>query len=157
MPTTDQDSLSPLADEDTDMIDDAKSLHSHRSQTQKGVRIDDHYYFADEEPELIKKKPMKGMSDYQAAWYISDSDESDHDETDEIEMEDVNENEPETSYHEDNQSEAGDTAVKCTSTFRLRKKQDSIILSSNNTNNRHELFKARDNRCTLPRRNRIPP
>ena len=54
-PTPDQDSLSPLADEDTDMIDDTKSLHSHRSQTQKGVRIDDHYYFADDEPELIKK------------------------------------------------------------------------------------------------------
>lgn len=109
-PTSDQDSLSPLADEDTDMIDDNKSLHSYRAQSQKGVRIDDHYYFADGEPELVKRNLVKGLSDYQAAWYISDSAESDHDEADELEMEDAYDNEPETSYYADNQSEAGDTA-----------------------------------------------
>lgn len=112
-PTSYKDSLSPLADEDTDMMDDTKSLHSRRSQTQKGVRIDDHYYFADDQTEPIKKKQTKGMSDYQAAWYISDSPESDPDEEEEeeeIEMEDAYDHEPETSYHADDQSEAGDTA-----------------------------------------------
>jgi pre-rRNA-processing protein TSR1 len=156
-PTTDQDSLSPLADEDTDMIDDAKSPHSHRAQSQKGVRIDDHYYFADHEPELIKKKPTKGMSDYQAAWYISDSDESDHDETNEIEMEDVYENEPETSYYEDNQSEAGDTVTEMYVDLSPEEEARQYYLFSNNTNNRHELFKARAADAHFPDEVEYPP
>jgi hypothetical protein len=108
-PTSEQDSLSPLADEDTEMTDDAKSLHSHRSQSQKGVRIDDHYYFEDDDPELVQKKPRKGMNDYQAAWYISDSEDNDKNDEDEIEMEDAYDNESEASYHEEEQSDMGDT------------------------------------------------
>ena len=111
-PTSEQDSLSPLADGDTEMTEDSKSIHSHRPQSQKGVRIDDHYYFPDDEPELVKRKPSNKLNDYQEAWHISDSNESDNedDEDQEIEMEDVSENESETSYHEESQSEAGDTA-----------------------------------------------
>ena len=75
-PTADQDSLSPLAEEDTEMAEDTKSLLSHRSQSKKGVRIDDHYYFEDDEPQLVKKKNTKGLSDYQLAWQVSDSEES---------------------------------------------------------------------------------
>jgi len=112
-PTSDQDSLSPLAEEDADMQDDTKSLHSNRPQTQKGVRIDDHYYFADEEPQQVKKKTPKGLSDYQAAWYISDSNDSDVDDESELEneevvMEDVSEGDGE--FVDDEQSEMGDTA-----------------------------------------------
>jgi pre-rRNA-processing protein TSR1 len=107
IPTSQQESLTPLADdEDTEMADDSKSLHSHPSQPQKGVRIDDHYYFADDEPEIVKKK---AANDYQAAWYISDSDESDNDNDDEpeVEMDDIYDNESVASYHED-PSETGD-------------------------------------------------
>jgi len=111
-PTDNQDSISPLAEEDTEMADDAKSLLSHRSQSKKGVRIDDHYYFEDDEPQQVKKKNTKGLSEYQAAWLVSDSDESDPEqvEADEIEMEDAWENDSEISYHEEDQSEAADTA-----------------------------------------------
>lgn len=112
IPTSEQDSLSPLADEDAVMMDDTKSLHSHRSQSQKGVRIDDHYYFADDDPELIEKKPRKGMNDYQEAWYISDSEESDKNDgsEEEIQMEDVCDSKSDISCHEEEQSEMGDTA-----------------------------------------------
>jgi pre-rRNA-processing protein TSR1 len=149
-PTSGQDSLSPLADEDTDMIDDAKSLHSHRDQFRKGVRIDDHYYFADDEPELIKKRPVKGLSDYEAAWYISDSAESDHDEADEVEMEDAYDDEPETSYYVDNQSEAGDVASEMHVDLSPEEEERQYYLSSKTTNSRHELFKARETDAHFP-------
>jgi len=111
-PTVDQDSLSPLAEEDTEMADDTKSLLSHRSQSKKGVRIDDHYYFEDDEPQLVKKKNTKGLSDYQLAWQVSDSDESgdENGEEDDVGMEDAYENDTELSYHEEDTSELADTA-----------------------------------------------
>src|SRR5271170_5232484 len=111
-PTSDQDSLSPLAEEDTEMADDSKSLLPHRSQSKKGVRIDDHYYFEDDEPQLVKKKNTKGLNDYQLAWQVSDSDESGDDDgaDDEVGMEDAYENDTELSYHEDETSELLDTA-----------------------------------------------
>jgi len=111
-PTGDQDSLSPLAEEDAEMADDTKSLLSHRSQSRKGIRIDDHYYFEDDEPQQVKKKNTKGLSEYQAAWQISDADESDAEEgeEDEVEMEDAYENDSELSYHEEDASELADTA-----------------------------------------------
>jgi hypothetical protein len=109
-PSSEQDSLSPLADEDTEMTDDSKSLHSRRSQTQRGVRIDDHYYFEDDDPEQVKRKPRKGLNDYQAAWHISDSDQSDKDDEDEAEMEDVPDNESEVSYRDEEQSDMDDSA-----------------------------------------------
>ena len=109
IPTSEQDSLSPLADEDTEMTDDAKSLHSHRSQTQKGVRIDDHYYFEDDSPEQVKRKPRKGLNDYQAAWHISDSEESDKEGEDEVKMEDAPDNESEVSYDDEEQSDIDDS------------------------------------------------
>ena len=114
-PTADQDSLSQLAEIDTEMVDDAKSIVSHRSQTHKGVRIDDHYYFEDEEPELVKKKALKGLTDYQAAWYISDTNEDSDDneqgrEDEEMELSENEQDEypPESSYNHDIQSEADD-------------------------------------------------
>src|SRR3989440_1200283 len=88
-PSPDQDSLSPLADAEITMDDDTKSILSHRPQSQKGVRIDDHYYFPDDDPKPIKRKHGKDTNDYQEAWYISDSEDSndDNDSNDEIEME----------------------------------------------------------------------
>lgn len=108
-PTEEQDTLSPLAEVDTDMNDDTKSIHSRRSQAQKGVRIDDHYYFPDTEPEEIKKK-TSNLNDYQKAWNISDSDDESNDEEDEMEIEDISDSESNISYHDEEQSEMGDTA-----------------------------------------------
>ena len=109
-PTSNQDSLSPLADEDMEMLEEPNSPRSHGSQFQKGVRIDNHYYFEDGEKEPIKEKHRRGISDYQAAWYISDSGESEDDDGSEIEMDDVYEGEVESemSYHEEEQSDTGD-------------------------------------------------
>ena len=110
--TIGQDALSPLAGEDTEMADDTKSLLSQRSQRKNGVRIDNHYYFEDEEPQLVQKKVPKGLSDYQAAWQISDSDASGNEEQSEgeIEMEDAYEDDSETAHHEEDKSEMEDTA-----------------------------------------------
>ena len=110
-PSSYQDSLSTLASQDEEMNDDSRSLHSRRPQIQKGVRIDDHYYFADEEPQVVGKS---SQNDYQAAWYISDSeqDEDDGEEDEhETEMEDVADDESDVSYREDDgTSEMADTA-----------------------------------------------
>jgi hypothetical protein len=103
-PSSDQDSLCTLANEDEEMNDDTRSLHSRKSQQQKGVRIDDHYYFADEEPQVVKKS---SQNDYQAAWYISDSEEDeegDEEEEHEVEMEDVSDDELDGPYREDEET-----------------------------------------------------
>jgi pre-rRNA-processing protein TSR1 len=84
-PSENQDSLSQLADEDIDMTEDSKSPPSHPA---KGVRIDDHYYFPNDDPEQVQKNPPKGLSDYQAAWYVADSlsDSEEEEDQDDIEM-----------------------------------------------------------------------
>ena len=105
-PSSDLDSLSQLADRDADMVDD--DSRSNRPEKQRGVRIDDHYYFHDEEPELVKKKPRKGVSDYQASWYVSDSgedSESGEDENGDIEMNDEDNCSENFSEDNDGQSE----------------------------------------------------
>jgi hypothetical protein len=111
LPSSDQDSLSTLASEDEEMNDDSKSLHSRKSQNQKGVRIDDHYYFEDEEPQVIKKS---SQNEYQEAWYISDSEQDEEDGEDEdheIEMEDVSDDGFDGPYREEEgASEMADTA-----------------------------------------------
>jgi len=116
IPSADQDTLSPLADAEVTMEDDTKSIISHRSQSQKGVRIDDHYYFPDEDPQPVRRKHGKNTNDYQEAWHISDSDESgdDQDMDHEDEMEYPSDDDADQingSYHdEEEQSDAGDTA-----------------------------------------------
>lgn len=107
-PTSDQDSLSPLAEEDTEMADGTKSVQPHGSAPQRGVRIDDHYYFSDDGPVSVKK----AANDYQAAWYISDSSDSngsDNEDDNELEMDDISDNESET-YSREDESEADDTS-----------------------------------------------
>jgi pre-rRNA-processing protein TSR1 len=111
-PTAEQDSLFPLAEADTEMAEDAKSVISHRSQSQKGVRIDNHHYFPDDEPRPIKRKSGKGLNDYQEAWHISDSDDSDEaSDGDEIEMDDAeDDHEFDGPYQDEEGSEMGETA-----------------------------------------------
>jgi hypothetical protein len=111
-PTAERDSLFPLAEEDTEMAEDAKSILSHRSQSHKGVRIDNHHYFPDDEPQSVNRKSGKRLNDYQEAWHISDSDQSDDEDPDgdEIEMEDVVDDDFDGPYQDEEQSEAGETA-----------------------------------------------
>ncbi|EEB05338.1 ribosome biogenesis protein Tsr1 [Schizosaccharomyces japonicus yFS275] len=83
-PTENQDSLdelAPAADvDDMDMAEDD-------AEKPKGVRLDDFYYFEDEEvPAAAQKRVPKGTSTYQAAWIPDDEEEvySDAEETEVI-------------------------------------------------------------------------
>jgi pre-rRNA-processing protein TSR1 len=86
IPTEDQDDLEELAPEEVVMGDaDYNTTASTNPLERKGVLIDDHYYYSDEERfEPIKPKRLpRGTSNYQAAWYIGDVSDSGSD------MEDV--------------------------------------------------------------------
>ena len=153
IPGQDQDSLSQLAEAETEMIDDAKSIISHRSQSQKGVRIDDHYYFNDEEPELVKKKMPKGLTDYQAAWYVSDSDEDEEageeysqSDSEDIEMEVEDDIPIAESSHTEVQSEIDDSTSEM-----------HIDLSPEEEARQHTLFKEREEDAKFPDEVEYPP
>ena len=77
-PDADQDDLAELADEDI-IMDEANGIAVSEAPTErKGVLLDDHHYFDDDEgngPELPKRVP-KGTSSYQAAWYLGDMSDS---------------------------------------------------------------------------------
>ncbi|MCJ1363007.1 ribosome biogenesis protein tsr1 [Acarospora aff. strigata] len=75
--TVDQDDLAGLAPEEITMAD-AEDLVSEVVPEKKGVLLDDHHYFSDDEthlPEAPKRLP-KGTSSYQAAWYLGDISDS---------------------------------------------------------------------------------
>jgi pre-rRNA-processing protein TSR1 len=90
-PGEDRDDLEELAPEDIAMDD----LEQHKSASlavseRKGVLIDDHHYYSDEEIEETEQTPRRlprGTSKYQAAWYIGDVSDSGSD------LEDVEEDE----------------------------------------------------------------
>ncbi|KAH6897422.1 hypothetical protein B0T10DRAFT_476793 [Thelonectria olida] len=80
-PTEDQDNLVELAPEEVMMDADDVAMNG-PDESKKGVLLDEHHYFSDEEAEArkIKKKVPKGTSNYQSAWYLEDvSDDSDSD------------------------------------------------------------------------------
>ena len=78
-PTEDQDDLEELAPEEV-VMDDAEGYAPSLATTErKGVLLDDHHYFDDDN--TIEQRPMpkhlpKGTSKYQAAWYLDDVDYS---------------------------------------------------------------------------------
>lgn len=75
-PTGDQDDLNVVAPEEIAMEDDDDM--SMAGTERKGVLLDDHHYFSDDEshiPAKPKKLP-KGTSEYQSAWYLDDVDYS---------------------------------------------------------------------------------
>jgi len=150
-PSSYQDPLSTLASQDEEMNDDARSLHSRRSQIQKGVRIDDHYYFADEEPQAVRKS---SHNDYQAAWDISDSEEHDEDgeeDEHEIEMEDVVDDESDVPYREDDgTSEMADTASEMHIELSPEEEAKQFHPSVSPANSRHALFKSREEDARFP-------
>ena len=79
VPTEDQDDVAELAPEETIMEDATNYAPSVAATERKGVLLDDHHYFSDEEemeaPKQKKRLP-KGTSKYQSAWYIDDVSDS---------------------------------------------------------------------------------
>ncbi len=77
-PTEDQDDLAELAPEEVVMGDADDLGISEAVAEKKGVLLDDHHYFSDDEthlPEAPKSLP-KGTSSYQAAWFLGDMSDS---------------------------------------------------------------------------------
>lgn len=99
-------------DEDEDM--DADAATTVTESMKKGVLLDDHHYFSDDESHIPKtpKKLPKGTSAYQAAWYLEDDVSDSGSDLDDHEMKDVEEEpaRPEDGmegYADDAQTEGG--------------------------------------------------
>lgn len=91
-PSAEQDDMATVAPEEIEMEDDVTSIGE--TEPQKGVLLDDHHYFSDDEDHVPRKpkKLPKGTSEYQAAWYVDDisySSGSDLEDEDEDENMDV--------------------------------------------------------------------
>ena len=85
VPDAEQDDLVELAPYEA-VMDDADTLSITEAPTERrGVLLDDHHYFSDDEthlPEPPKKLP-KGTSSYQSAWFLGDMSDSASDYDDE--------------------------------------------------------------------------
>ncbi|ODM16065.1 hypothetical protein SI65_08499 [Aspergillus cristatus] len=81
-PTAEQDDMAVVAPEEIEMEDE---MLSEPETEQKGVLLDDHHYFSDDDshmPAKPKRLP-KGTSDYQASWFVDDVSDSGSDLEDE--------------------------------------------------------------------------
>jgi pre-rRNA-processing protein TSR1 len=74
-PTAEQDDLDELAPEEIMMEDDMDAAISVATTEKRGVLLDDHHYFSDDETHMpaIPKRLPKGTSAYQAAWFLGDN------------------------------------------------------------------------------------
>lgn len=87
-PGHDQDDLGSLSPGDVDMGDANEAPASEAPSERRGVLLDDHHYFSDDEthlPEAPKRLP-KGTSTYQAAWFLGDMSDSGSDSDDATEI-----------------------------------------------------------------------
>jgi len=92
-PSEDQDDLADLAPEETIMEDKTIYAASVAPSERKGVLLDDHHYFSDEDEDEAITRPKRlprGTSKYQSAWYIDDVSDSGSD-LEDFDMEDVDE------------------------------------------------------------------
>ena len=82
LPSTERDDLATLAPEEADMADVTSTV---AASEHKGVLLDDHHYFSDDDSHLPvpPKKLPRGTSTYQSAWYLDDVSDSDSDILDE--------------------------------------------------------------------------
>jgi pre-rRNA-processing protein TSR1 len=102
-PTEEQDDLADLAPEETIMDDVTNYATSVAPSERKGVLLDDHHYFSDEEEANAPARPKrlpKGTSKYQSAWYIEDMSDSGSD-LEDFDMEDVPEGGSEAAHPAD--------------------------------------------------------
>ena len=77
-PDEDQDDLADLAPHEAAMEDADDTAASEVPTERRGVLLDDHHYFSDDEthlPDPPKRLP-KGTSSYQAAWFLDDMSDS---------------------------------------------------------------------------------
>ena len=89
-PDEHQEQLADLASDDVTMNDDNGPAISEAPSEKRGVLLDDHHYFSDDEthlPEAPKRLP-KGTSSYQAAWFLGDMSDSGSDDEDLLEEDD---------------------------------------------------------------------
>ncbi|KAI9773749.1 MAG: hypothetical protein M1835_006109 [Candelina submexicana] len=89
-PTDDQDDLAELAPDEALITDADQASDMEVIPKKKGVLLDDHHYFSDDEthlPEAPKRLP-KGTSSYQAAWYIGDISDSGSDYDSDVDVDD---------------------------------------------------------------------
>lgn len=85
-PDAQQDDLADLAPAERSMADGDDLPVPEAPVERRGVLLDDHHYFSDDEthlPEAPKRLP-KGTSSYQASWFLGDMSDSDLDDDDEI-------------------------------------------------------------------------
>lgn len=78
-PDEQQEDLADLAPHDAVMEDIGDTALSEAPSERRGVLLDDHHYFSEDEshvPEVPKKLP-RGTSTYQSAWFIGDVSDSD--------------------------------------------------------------------------------
>ena len=78
VPDEDQDDLADLAPHEA-MMEDAGALSiTEASIERRGVLLDDHHYFSDDETHLpdAPKRVPKGTSSYQSAWFLGDMSDS---------------------------------------------------------------------------------
>ncbi|KAF2116563.1 hypothetical protein BDV96DRAFT_490639 [Lophiotrema nucula] len=90
-PSDGQDDLAELAPEEAIMEDATNYAVSIAPSDRKGVLLDDHHYFSDEEEAEAPSKPKRlprGTSKYQSAWYIDDLSDSGSD-LEDFDMEDI--------------------------------------------------------------------
>ncbi|RHZ43133.1 small subunit rRNA maturation protein TSR1 [Aspergillus thermomutatus] len=75
VPTADRDDLATVAPEEIEMEEDDVSI---ADTERKGVLLDDHHYFSDDDSHLPArpKRLPKGTSEYQSAWFIDDVSDS---------------------------------------------------------------------------------
>ncbi|EAW18850.1 small subunit rRNA maturation protein TSR1 [Aspergillus fischeri NRRL 181] len=75
VPTADRDDLATVAPEEIEMEEDDISV---ADTERKGVLLDDHHYFSDDDSHLPArpKRLPKGTSEYQSAWFIDDVSDS---------------------------------------------------------------------------------
>lgn len=89
-PTAEQDDLAELAPEEVMMEDDFDASMSVATTDKRGVLLDDHHYYSDDETHVALAAPKrlpKGTSAYQAAWYLGDNGSdsgSDYEDVDEM-------------------------------------------------------------------------
>lgn len=95
VPTEDQDDLDDLAPEvaDTHDADDDIELDDATSvvpPTKKGVLLDDHHYFSEDEDnaQVQRLRVPKGTSKYQSAWYLEDDVSDDGSDMTDMDMDD---------------------------------------------------------------------
>ncbi|PKX99092.1 small subunit rRNA maturation protein TSR1 [Aspergillus novofumigatus IBT 16806] len=75
VPTADRDDLATVAPEEIEMEEDDISV---AETERKGVLLDDHHYFSDDDSHLPTrpKRLPKGTSEYQSAWFVDDVSDS---------------------------------------------------------------------------------